>query len=426
MPVHTPQWVKPSGCSPAPALKFWVRETILRPTVKKKRESQPTVIAVRSYRWMRWSALLGLAASLYLTWHYWLFLHGEGDQALCNVSEVVNCDRIAASSWSRLWGIPLSVWGAGGYLALLVQTSLALRARDLYQRSLATLLLIAPFALGVIVLPIVSFAVVRALCLGCAASWLADLGLIFCGIMLVKDMRARDQGWAFSLRSLAPAAGVGVVGIVFLAVLTSTPARPTTPPETRSRIERAPVVARFDQLTVTDDLTPVFGDPSAPVTIVYFTDFQCPYCRLQTEALRQLRQRRPHEVRVIYRHFPLDPSCNPRVPQGRHRFACWLARLAIEAQRRGVFAPWSEEIWKRQETLSEDIIRQVARQFRLPVDQVVSDSRVAERLFRDLSLADGAEVRSTPTLIINGKVFRGYAPLDRLESIVLSFLAGKP
>jgi protein-disulfide isomerase/uncharacterized membrane protein len=375
---------------------------------------------------MRWSAALGLLTALYLTWHYWLFLRGEGDRALCNVSAFVNCDRIAASSWSQLAGIPLSVWGAGGYLALLVQTSLALRARDLSGRSLGTLLLVVPFAFGLVVLPLVSLFVVRALCVGCAVSWLADLGLILCGIRIVKDLRAQGHIWAFSWRSVIPGAATGALGVITLAVLTSAPAHPTRREETRSRIERAPVVARFDELTITDDLTPSWGDRSAPVTIVYFTDFQCPYCRLQTEALRQLRERRPHDVRIIYRHFPLDPSCNPRVPQGRHLLACLLARMAIEAQRRGVFSAWSEEIWKRQESLSEETIRQIGRQFRLPVDQVVSDSRVSERLLQDLALADRAEVRSTPTLIINGKVFRGYAPVERLDALVTSLLTGTP
>lgn len=175
-------------------------------------------------------------------------------------------------------------------------------------------------------------------------------------------------------------------------------------------------------LTAPDPLSPTFGSPGAPITIVYFTDLQCPYCKLQTEALRELLARRPRQVRVIYRHYPLDQSCNLRLTRTAHPFACLLARLAIEAQQRGVFEAWSAEVWRAQESLTQERIHELARRYGLDPARAMHDPQIQQRLARDIWLAERVGVDSTPTLIINGRLIRGYQPLERLDAFVTALL----
>ncbi len=384
---------------------------------------------LRTYRWIRRSAALGLLSALYLTWHYKLFLSGAGDQALCNVSAFVNCDRVAASSWSRLFGLPLAVWGAGGYAALIAHATWIMRRFSSAQRErsrrapaddvLSTALLILPFAIGVVVLPTVSLVRLRALCLGCAVSWIADLGLLIFGIRLLQQARTvRPTGAIW--RPLWPSVALGALVIVPLNWY-ARPA-PPTPTESRRALERTPAVSEVPDLTAIDALSPVFGSPGAPITIVYFTDLQCPYCKLQTEALRELLARRPRQVRVIYRHYPLDRSCNLRLTQTAHPFACLLARLAIDAHRRGVFEAWSHEIWRAQESLTRERIQEIAQRYGLDLERAERDAAIQRRLAQDILLAERSGVDSTPTLIINGRLIRGYQPLDRLDAFVSALL----
>jgi protein-disulfide isomerase/uncharacterized membrane protein len=373
----------------------------------------------RANQGIRLAAALGLVSAIYLTWHYRLFLYGAGDQAGCNVNEFINCDNIAASSWSKLIGIPLSVWGAGGYLALIVHTSWALASRDLKARSAATLLLILPFAVGLVALPLISFLSVHALCLGCMVSWVADVGLVVFGVKLLREEMKQRQ-WQLSFQSFLPTAAVSGVVIALLAWFAQAPAgRTVNRNDVSKRISNAANVEWFNDLTVTDSLTPVLGGAKAPVTIVYFTDLQCPYCKQQTQALKELVRRRGREVRVIYRHFPLDASCNSQMKgRGAHQFACTLARVAIAAQRRGVFASWSEEMWKEQEKLTAERIRELSLKYGLDDRSLAGDSQVNNHLLKDIELGARANVPSTPTTVINGKVFAGYQPLDRLETII--------
>ncbi|MCS6816712.1 MAG: thioredoxin domain-containing protein [Blastocatellia bacterium] len=399
---------------------------------EKSRDANPEVEALlRSYRWIRRAAALGLLSALYLTWHYKLFLSGAGDQALCNVSELINCDRVAASSWSRLFGLPLAVWGAGGYLALIVHTTRVLRRtiRERRERwptapsdyAVSTLLLIVPFVIGLAILPFVSLVHLRALCLGCAVSWIADLGLLIFGIHLLRRARVAKER-AVILRPLWPSVALGALLIVPLNWY-ARPSPPPTPVESKRMLEeKARPVAEATDVTAPSPLSPTFGSPGAPITIVYFTDFQCPYCKLQTEALRQLLARRPRQVRVIYRHYPLDQACNLRLTRTAHSFACLLAQLAIEAQRRGAFEAWSTEIWRAQESLTLERIHEIARRYGLDPTRVAQDPEIQRQLARDISLAERSGVDSTPTLIINGRLIRGYQPVERLESFVAALL----
>lgn len=380
------------------------------------------------YRGIRGAATLGLLSALYLTWHYKLFLSGAGDQALCNVSQVINCDRIAASEWSRLFGLPLAAWGVGGYVALIAHTTKALR-RAAFSRErggpsdyvFSTLLLILPFAAGLAILPTVSLVQVRALCLGCAVSWIADLGLLLFGILLFK--RARALGPApRALRLLWPSLALGALALALLAWYARPSASPP-PEEAKPPAERPRVPLETGDLTAIDSLTPVLGNPAAPITIVYFTDFQCPYCKLQTEALKELLARRPRAVRVIYRHYPLDHSCNLRLTRTAHPYACQLARLAMEAHRRGLFQEWSQEIWRAQESLTPERIREIAERYGLDLARAEQDAEIRRRLAQDISLAERSGVDSTPTLILQGRLLRGYQPVERLESFVSALLA---
>jgi protein-disulfide isomerase/uncharacterized membrane protein len=399
--------------------------------VPARADASPDIrVLLRNYRWIRRAAALGLLSALYLTWHYRLFLSGAGDQALCNVSDLINCDRIAASSWSRLFGLPLAVWGAGGYVALLVHATWVMRrlaplrgARErlpLPAYALATLLLILPFALGVMILPVVSLWRLRAVCLGCAVSWIADLGLIIFGIRVLRGVRPTQISSAV-WRPLWPSVALGALVILPLNWYAHPAERPA-PAESRRALEHTRTISEAADLTAPDPLSPTLGNPGAPITIVYFTDLQCPYCKLQTEALRELLARRPRAVRVIYRHYPLDQSCNLRVTRTAHPFACLLAQLAIEAQRLGVFDAWSHEVWRAQEQLTQERIQEIARRYGLDSERAVRDAAIQRRLAQDIRLAERAGVDSTPTLIINGRLIRGYQPVERLDAFVSALL----
>ena len=88
--------------------------------------------------------------------------------------------------------------------------------------------------------------------------------------------------------------------------------------------------------------------PDAPVTIVEISDFECPYCQKASQTLAELRTLYPGKLRLVFRNFPLDESCNKLLKRQIHENACAAARAAFCAGEQGQFWPYAEKaLWRR-------------------------------------------------------------------------------
>jgi protein-disulfide isomerase len=168
------------------------------------------------------------------------------------------------------------------------------------------------------------------------------------------------------------------------------------------------------ELVTPDD--PSLGPAGAPVTLVMFCDFQCPHCARTRLAVDAVLQKRPQDVRFVYRDFPIE-----RI----HPLAPLLAEAAACAQDQGRY--W--EMWARlfdgQATLDAQALPRHARA--LGLNTTAFDQCLAARRHRGDGLVDRRDgealgVSGTPTLFINGQRVEGVlspAELDRQISAVL-------
>ncbi|HEV2828552.1 MAG TPA: thioredoxin domain-containing protein [Pyrinomonadaceae bacterium] len=169
------------------------------------------------------------------------------------------------------------------------------------------------------------------------------------------------------------------------------------------------------------------GDPSAPVTLEEFGDFECPPCGMLHPILKDLEaQFGPTNVRVIFREFPLVPA---------HAHALAAARAAEAAALQGKFWEMHDIIYEHQKDWHESfdvrpIFEGYAKQIGLNVEQFRRDitSEVVERrIFLDGKRAHALGVTGTPTVFINGREipFESLAP-DKLKVIISNELAAHP
>ena len=164
--------------------------------------------------------------------------------------------------------------------------------------------------------------------------------------------------------------------------------------------------------------SPVRGKVDAPVTIVEFSDFQCPFCHQVIPVLERVLARHPHDVRLVFKHMPLSrihPQAEP------------AARAAIAAQKQGKF--WAmydalfaleEEAWE-----SDKIIEDTAKKVGLDMARFAADLNSEETrmaLAKDMMDAQNADVTGTPTLFINGKPMQDRSE-DAFESMIAESLA---
>ncbi|HEV7588668.1 MAG TPA: thioredoxin domain-containing protein [Longimicrobium sp.] len=151
------------------------------------------------------------------------------------------------------------------------------------------------------------------------------------------------------------------------------------------------------------------GPANAPVTLVVFSDFQCPACKVLADEVRTLRERYPERFTVLYRHYPL-PS---------HSQAVAAARASECAARQGRFAAYHDALFASQETLGYTPWQTFARSAGVPdveaFQRCFSEPGRIEQLVRDVADGGRLGVTGTPTLLINGRRYNGAPPLEVLE-----------
>ena len=147
--------------------------------------------------------------------------------------------------------------------------------------------------------------------------------------------------------------------------------------------------------------SPVKGDPDAPVAIVEFSDFQCPYCASLQPLLAALLEKYPGRVKLVYKHFPLDFHQNARP----------AALASIAAGEQGKFWELHDLLFENQKALDAAGIESYAQRLGLDVERFkrdLADKRAAyeERVETDLAQGREAGVRGTPTVYVAGRKVR--------------------
>lgn len=145
---------------------------------------------------------------------------------------------------------------------------------------------------------------------------------------------------------------------------------------------------------------PSRGAPDAPVTIVEFSDFQCPFCKRMRSTLDALMDAYPEEVRVVYRHFPLRS----------HEMAQPAAEASLCADEQGKFWAFHDEVFARQAELSAETLDDVAAEVGLDLEayhDCVADRRYRERVLADYQAALDAGVQGSPAFFVNGRPIFG-------------------
>jgi protein-disulfide isomerase len=167
------------------------------------------------------------------------------------------------------------------------------------------------------------------------------------------------------------------------------PARPGRPKEDPNKVYKIPVGNSYSK-----------GPADAKVTIVEFSDFQCPFCARATGLMEQLLEAYPEDVRVVYKNFPL----------GFHKQAMPAARAAIAAGKQGKFWEMHDIIFENYKTLADDQYPKYAETIGIDVEQFKTDmaSKATQDLINtEMREASAAGVRGTPTFFINGKKPQG-------------------
>jgi protein-disulfide isomerase/uncharacterized membrane protein len=362
--------------------------------------------------------LAGIGVSIELT-RIHLMTHTDPEfHSICAVSEGVNCETVALSAFSVFAGLPVSVWGIVGYSAMLLLALWGAIGPRLHPRwpcgllmTLFTLALLVAAFLGYI-----SATRIDSLCLFCMSSYAISLALFALGIAAIRksrcgplralgaDMRALlSRPWLIAVGVLVGGGGVWI---------TQAAVDPYWQTVGWTDLPELPRGRDSDGFHWT-------GAEDPELTIVEFSDYECPHCRKAHKNIRMLAAEYPKRVKLVHRHLPLDRSCHPLMRRPFHQRSCEFAKAAECAGEQGSFWKMNDALFSIQDHVKSKDIDLVELAVRLGIGRsefkkCMASDRAMKRVEKDLDAAIEKRLRGTPTFFIGSEKFMGRIPKKEL------------
>jgi len=159
------------------------------------------------------------------------------------------------------------------------------------------------------------------------------------------------------------------------------------------------------------------GPADAPVTIVAFSDYECPYCKRAEVTVAEVLAAYPNKIRYYHRDFPLEFHADARP----------AAEAARCANAQGKFWPYHKALFASAE-LSSDRLKAIADETgvdRTAFDECVASKKFSAAIDRDIADGSSAGVNGTPAFFVNGRMLSGAQPVEAFKALIDAELAAK-
>jgi|APSaa5957512622_1039677.scaffolds.fasta_scaffold02295_4 protein-disulfide isomerase len=181
----------------------------------------------------------------------------------------------------------------------------------------------------------------------------------------------------------------------------------------------APNLAPAQRLDVPTEGFPSEGPDDAPIVIVEFSDFECPFCtKWHNEVYQPLLEEYPDQIKLVYRNFPLTSI---------HANAHLAAEAAMCAGDQNSYWAYHEKLFESEYGLGILALNEYASELQLDTatfEECVSSRQYEDFVKDDMNYAISIGVQSTPTFYINGQIVIGAQPIQVFRQIIDSELAG--
>ena len=173
------------------------------------------------------------------------------------------------------------------------------------------------------------------------------------------------------------------------------------------RLQVVEVTYTFD---IDTSQSPFKGPTNAPVVIVEYTDFQCPYCARLGSTIDQMMKLYPGKLKIVYKSFPLSS----------HKYSFQAATIAMAANKKGKFWEVYKEIFANYKRIDEAKLKEIRNHFGLNTPEfeaLMNSTEIRSQVASDRNEGIQLGVRGTPTVFINGKRLDNKRPEGFKEAI---------
>lgn len=352
------------------------------------------------------SALGMIGTSIYLMAHFFQTFYpiGLAEGQICQSAGFFSCDAAAYSPVSAIMGIPNALFGILAGCFLLFSSIFPSAKLEATNNTLAR-----ANALGCIVLFLYSIVVLGHLCPGCTIYYIFSL---FAAYLFYRH--SDKLGFNFKIVLSYAVITALSIGTLFYSFSLR---------EQQQQEYKQHVINQYNGFGD-------FGDPTqesqyrlasstekfsdAPLRISIFSDFQCPYCSVLAKSMQRTILRYSGKINIQFFYYPLDSSCNGNMTSQMHPFACKASYLTACLPQN--FPEIHDMMFEKGADIDNQWLDQIANEYK--VTDCMNSDEAKKIVINSISAAGQFEIRSTPTMIINGKKVEGALSSTHLAMIL--------
>jgi len=359
--------------------------------------------------------IIGIISSIYLTTTHYKNYTDISYSSFCAISRTFNCDTVAQSEFSIFIKVPIATWGIVAYLLYLtyfIQSLFATNAKLIQINFL--ILLGLTYSVISVMLATISTIIIKSYCIVCIITYCINF-LLFLHPLIIRNRIILFEKNNFSTeKNLKLLITPAIFILLSIALIIFYPKYWND--------------ANYD-LTITaptgftEDKSPWIGSINPILTIEEFTDYQCYQCKKLHYFTRKLINAYPNKIKLIHHHFPLDHNYNPLLQSKPfHIGSGELSIVSIYAASKGQFWEINDELYRTIQPKNTQKINltKILEKFSLHntnTNLQLSSREIIEKLQKDIQYGFKNGVTSTPSFLIDGKLYQGHIPSDILKRL---------
>jgi len=382
--------------------------------------------------WFAAFALLGLGFATAATWVHYKIINDPTYASFCDVNATFNCTDAYTSRFGAFAGVSVALFGLLFFAGILVLIALCAQSRASLENLPGYVFASSTIGLAVVLyLAYASYVILHVVCLLCAGTYVAVIGLFLISgastkfpmtslpmrmlsdlQLLVRTPRALTASVVFVVAAVAAI-------VVFPEQHVSAATEPSAGSPQAAATQALPAVTAEQQQQLEAYLLAqprkVVMAPSdgAAVVIIKFNDFQCPGCgqtyRDYKPVLAKWAKEQPGKVKFILKDYPLERECNAFIGQDLHSGACEAAVAVRLAREKGKEEAMEDWLYSNQPAMNPDTVKKAAASV-AGVSLAEFEKRYASTLeLVKADVAQGAQLKinGTPTFFVNGMQLPG-------------------
>lgn len=383
-----------------------------------------------------------------LTQHYDLMTNGLEQKSFCSINEYVNCNAVNSSHYSEIFSIPVAGLGLLYYLLLFIYFLVGVSSNKNKKGALHFCFFLSFIGLVVsAIMAYLSFVKIEALCLLCTGMYFLNIFIfvlipysfgskwknipaITLNYIKAAFMKSNSLGYQPKIWThiIANVIVVLIGSFILLQIGHTIEEKKVTkknnihePPKELTLEEIIEIHFKQPQTPIDYGNRPHRGNPTAPVKIIEFSDFECPFCRIAAEYLHEELKQYEGQVVFYFANYPLDQACNPYLQRQMHLQACQAAYAATCSSQKNLFWSYHDEVFANQKKLSPQTLLEIAKKQNIPttwMTECMASVETKNSVLADIQLGEKLNVSGTPAVFINGRKLQQWRDPRVLQTVI--------